>query len=440
VNLRQKTYLQLLPLTLVLGALYLTSLVFFDRMEEFQSRFALLRNRVSVVQTFIESEQPLSLEKLGEYLDEHLSRITLDLPEFRVEIRRKNAADILYAREVGLFPSGELRSEAQMPPNPQSEMQGVVSRYRHVEQVRSLQLHTISEPLDLVVITQHPLWVFLEASFWKGIFVAFILLAFVGAILAEIIIFITKRGLLSLQQKTESLMSDLGAPISGGEISRIQEINELSNSILTLKDSYDAKLAERNLMESNIPPVFTTGEALSQVRMDSHATTVLTVGNFHFNLVGFWGETPAKVAFLYARDCKVFAFSGLLASAAHPFHPGYLEWIILDVIQQSVAVSNPTIHVLAEAIASLNLMPHWTLAIIDIESGCGEQLSSLGSEMRIEPFCLNNSVRQVIPLGFHFEPPLKVESWNSGNWKTNLMYLLEGYPEGVVICVETVNS
>ena len=423
MNLRFKTYLLLIPPTLLLGGLYLVSLLLFNRRDAYHSAHSQIEDRTSIIEAFIESENPQTIESLSAYLDTNLSeskeRLLKNSTDFEIQIRDSRTQSVLYSWTQNL--------DAE-------DQHSTLSRINHhYSAIRSLKLDAFDPPLDLVFIAEHPFHVFLDRNFWTDVALILILLIFLGGLLSEIVVRVIKRGLSGVDIDATKLVDfpDLKSKQKG---SKIQELDELSNSINTLFDSYEAKRAEKEALLSNPQPILEPSHYLEQIRKYSQASNSITLENSDCTLWKNEPDSPAYVAFLLQHELKGFAFVGLLNHNSSGFEAGIVENIVMDTIRQSFRQADA--EPLPPQMELLRLFQRWTLLEICPKKRIVREYSSEDTSSSPKETVFEKDAKHVIPIGCCLSSPISQAILSSNDWKNLVRRLFENHPESAVLCIE----
>jgi hypothetical protein len=418
VNLRLKTYIQLIPPTLLLGGLYLFSLLLFNRRDAYDSASAQIEDRTSIIEAFIEAENPDSIESLRAYLDINLSeskeRLLRDSSDFQISIRDSKTQGVLYV----------------WAPDPETN----ASTDRKYAEIRQLKLDAFDPPLVLVVSARHPIHVFLNRNFWMDIALVMIVLIFVGALLAEIVVRIIKGGLSGVDINAVKL-ADFPDWKSKHKGSKIKELDELSNSINTLFDSYEAKRSEKGALLSNPSPMLEPSDLLQRIRRNSETADSITLEKCDCTLWKNSPDSPLYISFLFPHDLQIFAFVGFPYSTFLGFEAGIMENIVKDTIRQSPKKEG--VETLPIQLESLRLFRKWTLLKICPGKRELREFHSGDQPPKPGPTSFEAHSKLVIPIGFTLSTPIPQMILDSKNWKILVGQLFENHPESAVLCIDS---
>lgn len=414
----------LIPPTLLLGGLYLLSLLLFNRRDAYDSSLAQIKDRASIVEAFIEAENPHTFAALQSYLDTNLSesreRLLKNSADFEILLRDSTNRQILYSWKRN--PKGADEHTASIP-------------WEHsYSEIRPLALNAFDPPIELVFVSQHPFRVFLDRKFWVDVALILFLLIMLGGLLSEIIVRIIRRGLSGVDIDATKL-SDFPNLKSGQTGNRIQELDELSNTISTLFDSYEAKRNERKTLLSDPQTILESSDLLQEIRKYSQATDTITLGGCNYTL---WKNDPdsrTHISFLFRHEAQIFAFLGSPKVASQGFEAGIIENIVMDTTKQSPRSAEGDN--LRDRLESLGLFRTWTLQQIDPEKGVVKEYHS-GNRMSVATeTTIGTNSRLVIPLGFELSTPLPTVIMDSVHWKALIRRLFENRSESAVLCVES---
>ena len=424
MNLRFKTYLLLIPPTLLLGGLYLVSLLLFNRRDAYHSALSQIGDRTSIIEAFIESENPQTIESLSIYLDTNLSesheRLLKNSTDFEIQIRDSETQKVLYSWKQ------HLDAEDRHP--------SLIRINQHYSEIKPLKLDAFEPPLELIFIAEHPFHVFLERNFWTDVALILILLILLGGLLSEIVVQVVKRGLSGVDIDADKLIDfpDLKSKQKG---SKIQELDELSNSIDTLFDSYEAKRAEKEALLSDPQPILEPSHYLEQIRKHSQASNSLTLEHCDCTLWKNEPDSPAYVAFLFRHDLEGFAFVGLLNHNFSGFEVGIVENVVMDTIRQSFRQADA--ESLPLRMKALRLFRRWTLLEIRAKERTARKYSSEDTSSSSREMVFEKNTKHVIPIGCRLSSPIPQAILSSDNWKDLVRQLFENHPESAVICIES---
>ena len=424
MNLRLKTYLLLIPPTLLLGGLYLLSLLLFNRRDAYDSSLAQIKDRASIVEAFIEAENPHTFAALQDYLDTNLSesreRLLKNSADFEILVRDSASKQILYSWKQ----------------NPRSAEEHPVSLpWKHnYSEIRPLALSAFDSPIELVFVSQHPFHVFLDRKFWVDVALILFLLIILGGLLSEIIVRIIRRGLSGVDINA-AILSDFPNLKSGQKGNRIQELDELSNTISTLFDSYEAKRSEKETLLSDPQTILESSDLLQEIRKHSEATDSITLSGCDCTL---WKNDPdsrSHVSFLFRHESQIFAFLGSPKVASQGFDAGIIESIVMDTTKQSPRFSEGGN--LGDRLESLGLFRTWTLLEIDPGKGLVKEYHSGNPTSVATETTIGANSRLMIPLGFELSTPIPKVITDSVHWKALIRRLFNNHPGSAVLCVES---
>lgn len=421
MNLRLKTYIQLIPPTLLLGGLYLFSLLLFNRRDAYYSSCAQIEDRALIIEAFIESENPDSIESLSAYLDTNLSeskdRLLKNSTDFQIFVRESETLQILYSWTQNIDAGN--KHFALIPGD------------HNYYQIRQLKLDAFNPPLELVFVKEHPFHVFLDRNFWVDVALILILLIVVGGLLSEILVQIIKSGLVSVDINAAKL-AGFTAQKSKRKGSKIKELNELLNSINTLFDSYEAKRSENEVLLCNSFSILKPSALLQRIRKHSQTSNSITLENYNCTLWKNSTDSSHHISFLFQHNFKIFAFVGFHSSNSSGFEAGIIENIVTDTIRQSQKKEGNI--VLSVQLESLRLFRKWTL--LEINPGKRE-VREFHFGGQTSQTTIGKNSKLVIPLGFTISTPIPQMILDSEKWKILVCKLFKNHPDSAVLCIES---
>lgn len=245
MNLRRFSHLLVLPPTILLGLLFIGLLIGFERRDAWKAEWERMNDTCTILQSFATLASDARPEVFfRETLSKKSDHLLRNIPDLRFALFRDD--QMVYAwPDSSLFDSISPKTLPWEPmthsadyPAFRAENSGtILQRFS----IHSGELETIG-----IVASPDPKKVFLDPAFWKRALWPVALLMLAGAWLAEFLARFLKSRLQTITQTAR--VDTAGLPTTAGsKSSRVQEIDDLQNSLETLRNTLGSKAAELSL-------------------------------------------------------------------------------------------------------------------------------------------------------------------------------------------------
>lgn len=245
MNLRRFSHLLVTPPTILLGLLFIGLLIGFERRDAWKAEWERMNDTCTILQSFAtlasnEHPEVFFRENLSAKKD-HLLR---NIPDLRFALFRDD--QMVYAwPDSTSFDSIEPNS---MSWQPMTHSEGYpVFRMDHSDTIlQKFSVQNGGVEMIGILASPDPKRVFLDSGFWKRALWPIALLTLAGAWLAEFLARFLKSRMQTITQ-TSGINAGALPTTEESKSTRVQEIDDLQNSLETLRKSLGSKEAELNL-------------------------------------------------------------------------------------------------------------------------------------------------------------------------------------------------